>query len=83
MRLSVLCAPLYASALCCPRKGFEISPAAPGNGFEKPLGNVCAKMSDAFVSITAAFSPGAVTEDLNGEFLQRNGRYTTVQTEPN
>lgn len=52
-----------------PRKAF-------GNWFGKSSGNVCAKLSHGFVSITAAFGPGAVTEDQNREFLQRSSRYS-------
>ncbi|KAM7418554.1 hypothetical protein PAMA_015930 [Pampus argenteus] len=47
-----------------------------GNWFGKASGKVCAKLSDGFVSITAAFGPGAVTEDQNREFLQRSSRYS-------
>lgn len=52
-----------------PRKAF-------GNGFGKASGNVCAKLSDGFVSIMAAFGPGAVTEDQNRELLQRSSRFS-------
>lgn len=42
----------------------------------KASGNVCAKLSDGFVSITAAFGPGAVTEDQNRELVQRSSSHT-------
>lgn len=44
-----------------PRKAF-------GNWFGKTSGNVCAKLSDGFVSIMTGFGPGAMTEDQNREF---------------
>lgn len=55
-----------------------------GNGgFGKASGNVCAKLSDGFVSITAAFGPGAVTEDQNREFLQRSSRFQCRESPAN
>lgn len=75
--LSDLCVPACASASCCPRKSFEPSPGKPlGTGSGRLRGMCVHKLSDGFVSITAAFGPGAMTEDQNREFLQRSSRFS-------
>lgn len=62
---------------------WAVSRKAIGDGFGKPLGKLRTKLSHPFVSITDAFGPGAVTEDQNRDFLQKEQQIQWRQSTTN